>query len=109
MKEGFAKYVKMLGGNLNLVIDTDLKVSVDEAGMLHESDFLSAGYKDIVNFCSRMALIDALFTEEKPPVILDDPFVNLDDDKIPRALQLVKDMSKEKQILYFACHKSREV
>ena len=109
MKEGFAKYVKMLGGNLNLVIDTDLKVSVDEDGKLHESGFLSAGYKDIVNFCSRMALVDALFTEEKPPVILDDPFVNLDDDKIPRALQLVKDMSKEKQILYFACHKSREV
>ena len=56
-----------------------------------------------------MALIDALFTDEMPPVILDDPFVNLDDDKIPRALSLVKDMSKEKQILYFACHKSREV
>ena len=109
MKEGFAKYVKMLGGNLNLVIDTDLKVSVDEGGMLHESEFLSAGYKDIVNFCSRMALVDALITEEKPPVILDDPFVNLDDDKIPRALKLVKDMSKEKQILYYACHKSREV
>lgn len=109
MKEGFAKYVKMLGGNLNLVIDTDLKVSVDEAGKLHESDFLSAGYKDIVNFCSRMALVDSLFNEEKPPVILDDPFVNLDDDKIPRALQLVKDMSEEKQILYFACHKSREL
>ena len=109
MKEGFSKYVKMLGGNLNLVIDTDLKVSVDEAGKLHESDFLSAGYKDIVNFCSRMALVDSLFTEEKPPVILDDPFVNLDDDKIPRALQLVKDMSEEKQILYFACHKSREL
>ena len=109
MKEGFAKYVKMLGGNLNLVIDTDLKVSVDDAGMLHESEFLSEGYKDIVNFCSRMALIDALFTEEKPPVILDDPFVNLDDKKVPRALQLVKDLSKEKQILYFACHKSREV
>ena len=109
MKEGFAKYVNMLGGKLNLVIDTDLKVSVDEGGLLHESEFLSEGYKDIVNFCSRMALVDALFTEEKPPVILDDPFVNLDDDKIPRALQLVKDMSKEKQILYFACHKSREV
>ena len=109
MKEGFAKYVKMLGGKLNLVIDTDLKVSVDDGGLLHESEFLSEGYKDIVNFCSRMALVDALFTEEKPPVILDDPFVNLDDDKIPRAIQLVKDMSKEKQILYFACHKSREV
>ena len=109
MKENFAKYVKMMGGNLNLVIDTDLKVSLDENGMLRESEFLSEGYKDIVNFCSRMALIDALFKEEKPTVILDDPFVNLDDDKIPKALQLVRNMSKEKQVLYFACHKSREI
>jgi len=109
MKENFAKYVKMMGGNLNLVIDTDLKVSLDENGMLRESEFLSEGYKDIVNFCSRMALIDALFKEEKPTVILDDPFVNLDDDKITKALQLVRNMSKEKQVLYFACHKSREI
>ena len=109
MKENFAKYVKMMGGNLNLVIDTELKVSLDENGMLRETEFLSEGYKDIVNFCSRMALIDALFKEEKPAVILDDPFVNLDDDKIPKALQLVRNMAKEKQVLYFACHKSREI
>ena len=109
MKKGFAKYLKMLGGKQNLVIDTDLKVSEDAEGKLRESGYLSAGYKDIVNFCSRMALIDALFTGEKPPVILDDPFVNFDDDKMPAALKLVKDMSEEKQIIYFTCHKSREV
>jgi len=107
MKESFEKYLKLLGGKLKLVIDTDLKVSVDDEGRLHESDYLSAGYKDLVNFCSRMALIDALFGEEKPPVILDDPFVNLDDDKVPRALSLLQDMSQEKQLIYFACHKSR--
>lgn len=109
MTQGFDKYIKMIGGNLDLVIDTDLKVSVDESGMLHDSNYLSEGYKDIVNFCSRMALVDALFEEVKPPVILDDPFVNLDDSKVPNALKLVKKMAEEKQILYFACHKSRDV
>lgn len=109
MKEGFAKYVKMLDGKLKLVIDTDLKVSLEEDGRLHESDYLSAGYKDLVNFCSRMALVDALYTEEVPPLILDDPFVNLDDSKVPSALKLVKDMGEEKQILYFACHESRKI
>ncbi len=91
------------------VIDTELKVCLDENGKLRESQYLSDGYKDLVNFCSRMALVDALFKEEKPPVILDDPFVNLDDEKINHALALLKQMAKEKQILYFACHKSREV
>ena len=109
MKEGFEKYVKMLDNKLNLAIDTDLQVSVDDGGKYHESATLSEGYKDLVNFCSRMALIDALFKNEKTPIILDDPFVNLDDDKVPRALQLIKDMAKEKQVLYFACHKSRAI
>jgi uncharacterized protein YhaN len=109
MKDGFSRYMKMLGGKIDLIIDTDLKVAVDENGKTHESEFLSDGYKDMVNFCSRMALIDALFKDVTPPVILDDPFVNLDDDKVPRALNLVKKMANGKQILYFACHKSREI
>lgn len=113
MKEGFAKYLNLIdrAGKTasKLVIDTNLKVCVDENGKLRASDFLSDGYKDLVNFCSRMALVDALFKEVKPPVILDDPFVNLDDEKVPHALELLKEMAKEKQLLYFACHKSREV
>lgn len=109
MKEGFSKYVSMIGGKDNFIIDTDLKVSVDEKGNTYDSAYLSEGYKDIVNFCSRMALVDALFKDVKPTVILDDPFVNLDDDKIPKALELVSAMSEDKQVLYFTCHKSREL
>lgn len=109
MKNNFEKYIKLLGSHLNVVIDTNLNVSLEENGILHESKYLSEGYKDLVNFCARMALVDSLFKDNEPPVILDDPFVNLDDDKIPRALRLVQDMSNEKQILYFACHQSRNV
>ena len=109
MKKGFEKYVKMLGSSINLIINTDLEVLLDDNGKTHKSNFLSNGYKDMVNFCSRMALVDALFENIKPPVILDDPFVNLDDEKIPNALQLVKEIAKENQVIYFACHKSRAV
>ena len=110
MRKGFEKYVNMLKGNLNFVIDPKLNVSlIDENESSRVSGFLSKGYLDFVNFCSRMALVDAIFTEEQPPVILDDPFVNFDDDKMSAALNLVKEMAKEKQILYFTCHTSREV
>lgn len=107
MKKNFAKYMDMFSGNQKLVIDTELKVHVDDNGLFHESQYLSEGYKDIVNFCSRMALIDSLFKNIVPPVILDDPFVNLDDEKVPKALDLVKKMAESNQIIYFACHKSR--
>lgn len=109
MKNSFEKYLGLLGNNLNLIIDTDLKISVEGNGEYHESGTLSEGYKDLVNFCARMALIDSLFKESQPTVILDDPFVNLDDEKVPRALNLIKNMAEKRQILYFACHKSRMV
>lgn len=109
MKDNFEKYINLLGSKLNVVIDTNLNVSLEDNGILHESKSLSEGYKDLVNFCARMALVDSLFKENQPPVILDDPFVNLDDDKIPRALNLIQDLSRTKQILYFACHQSRAV
>lgn len=109
MKKGFEKYVKMLGSAENLIINTDLEVSVDNGGKTHESNFLSDGYKDLVNFCSRMALVEALFENVKPPLVLDDPFVNLDDEKIQNALKLVDEISKENQVIYFACHRSRSV
>jgi uncharacterized protein YhaN len=109
MKSGFDKYIKMLDQTAVFEINSDLTVSVENNGKPYDSKYLSEGYKDLVNFCSRMALVDALFKNEKPVVILDDPFVNLDEEKLGRAVKLIQQMAKEKQILYFVCHKSRNV
>ncbi len=109
MKESFGKYVKMLGSDLDLLIDTNLKVSLDCYGKLRDSASFSEGYKDMVNFCSRMALVDALFKDVTPPIILDDPFVNLDGEKLRNALELVKEISRKNQVIYFTCHESREI
>jgi uncharacterized protein YhaN len=107
MKSGFEKYIRMLDETAVFEINSDLTVSVEDNGKPYDSRYLSEGYKDLVNFCSRMALVDALFKNEKPVVILDDPFVNLDEVKLARALQVIRQMAEEKQILYFVCHKSR--
>lgn len=48
--------------------------------------------------CMRLALIDALFKQEKPFVLLDDPFVNLDDEHTERALEMLKEIAKNKQV-----------
>ena len=48
-----------------------------------------------------------MYEGQKPPIILDDPFTNFDEDKIDMALGLIEELSKEKQILYFTCHESR--
>ena len=91
----------------NFSLDMDLSVQLNYNGSTKEEGYLSAGYKDLVAFCSRLALIDALYQNEKPLLILDDPFTDLDEGKISEALKLVRDISANRQVLYFTCHQSR--
>lgn len=89
-------------------VDADFNVKVvGTAGEAHDAESYSMGYRDLLDICFRMALIDTIFEDEKPFIILDDPFVNLDQEKLARALLLLVALSKSAQIVYFTCHPSR--
>ena len=108
LSESLNKYVKMIAGDKVAVsIDTDLKVTVSVGGAEREADFFSKGYRNLFEICKRFALTDILFTAEKPFIILDDPFYNLDDEKLNESLSLIKKLAKEYQIIYLVCHESR--
>ena len=70
---------------------------------------MSDGYRDLVGLCRRMAMIEAMYEEERPFLILDDPFVNLDNDRVKGGVNLLKRISEPYQIIYFTCHDSRAV
>ncbi len=101
------KYLSYIAGNVKADIDTDLKVSVEETGVNRETDYYSKGYRNLFEICKRFALTDVLFTDEKPFIVLDDPFYNLDDAKLEQSLSLIKKLSESYQIIYLVCHESR--
>ena len=80
---------------------------LERYGQARELGYFSAGQGDMIMLGMRLALVDALFRQEKPFVILDDPFVNLDDDHTARALELLKDLARDRQIVYLTCSSSR--
>lgn len=88
-------------------LDANLHLSFQSLGSLRPLDALSEGMHDLAGLCFRLALIDAIYPEEKPFLILDDPFVNLDEEKIQAGMDLLTDLSDSFQILYFTCHESR--
>ena len=90
-----------------MLITGDLEVQLERQGQARELGYFSTGQVDAVMLCMRFALVDALFTEEKPFVILDDPFVNLDDAHTAQALELLRKLAQERQILYLVCNSSR--
>ena len=88
-------------------LDMDLNIKLSYLGSTKGAEYLSQGYQDLVALCSRLALVDVLYPEEKPILILDDPFTNLDDRKIKEALKLLHTIADERQTVYFTCHDSR--
>lgn len=109
--EGFRKYYSMLGGNGadSFDINSALEPKIKEAGALREARFLSAGRRDLVGICLRMALIDAMYDGEKPVIFLDDPFVNFDETRVAGGMSFLEKISREYQLLYFTCHGDRSV
>ncbi len=116
LKESFTQYANKINGyeetNVDiesLDMDIDLNISVKYKSINKSGSSLSQGYRDLVDLCTRFALVDAMYKYEKPIIILDDPFVNLDKSKINNALSLVKEVAKKYQVVYFTCHESRNI
>ncbi len=106
---GFQKYYQILTGQeaSEYAIDAHINITVREQGKQRDTAFLSVGYQDLIGLCMRMALVDVMFPDEKPFIIFDDSFVNLDDEKVRGGIEFLKEIAKEYQVIYFTCHESR--
>lgn len=110
MKDSVNKYVSlMLKNTSEYNIDVNFKFQFITDNGIKGLDSYSRGYQSIISLCMRLALIDCLYPKEKPFIILDDPFVNFDDEKLGLCKNLMKDISKKYQIIYFTCHDSRKI
>ena len=111
LMQSFSKYYEMVSGEKaqDIRMDVNLNLTVQDLGIQREARYYSEGWKDLMGICMRMALVDVMYQKEKPFMILDDPFVNLDEEKGKSALAFLKELGKEYQILYFTCHKSRRM
>ena len=104
----FNKYLSLLSSqNEKYFFDTELSLTTERYGERKPIEVLSRGEGDLIAFCARLALIDSIFTEEVPFLLLDDPFVNLDDQNHERAFALLEKLSARFQIFYTVCSASR--
>ena len=86
------------------IIDNQWTVKEQTSIGTKDFEYSSQGIQDIISFCQRISLINKIYKKEKPFVILDDTFVNLDDNMLECAKEVVKELSKEFQVVYICCH-----
>lgn len=110
MNDKMEKYLKLfLSSDKEFALDTDFNFYYIEDGKRRKIDYYSKGYQQLLYICLRFSLVECLYSSEKPFIILDDPFVNMDEVKISNAISTLKELGKEIQVLYFTCHKSRVI
>ena len=110
-KAAFDKYVNLISreDSEDFHMDTSFAVMKNEKGVLKGAEAYSRGTRDTYALATRFALIDSLYENESPFVILDDPFAYLDDAKLSRAASAISALAKEKQIIYLTCSSARKI
>ncbi|HXT36519.1 MAG TPA: hypothetical protein VN837_13165, partial [Chloroflexota bacterium] len=107
---GLSTYLSQItGGRYNQVeawIDTDgLHLQVYAMGnpQAVEADKLSRATQDQIYLAARLTLLQLACEGRKPPLLLDDPFVNYDDERLAKTAELLHELDTAHQIILFTC------
>lgn len=97
-------FAAVTGIACQLVIDRTFNIKLCANGMSKPLDAFSRGTREIALLCFRVALSELLFDGKIPFLIVDDAFVNFDEENFVRATKLLEKLSYNTQIIYFTCH-----
>lgn len=78
----------------------DIEVMAPEKGDWVKVSSLSQGTLDLVYLTARLGLVRLVTGDRRPPLLMDDPFVSLDDERAKRALDLLKSIATDFQVIY---------
>ena len=90
-------------------MDQNFNILFERNGENRRDRHLSAGQRSVCALCFRLALVNNMYENEKPFIIMDDPFVHLDENHMEKTRKTMKELSRENQIIYFSCHNSRKL
>ena len=83
-----------------------IKVELENGNYVN-ANLLSTGTIDQLHLALRLATMDEI-TKERMPIILDEPFVYYDDERLENILNFLNNVYNNKQIIIFTCSK-REI
>lgn len=109
VRQGFDKYTSQMDSAGVFTVDTSFSVTKNDFGKSRPQEAYSRGTRDLYSLAIRLAITDAIFENDLPPVILDDPFTAFDDTHLKKAQDAVKALAKDRQIIYLTCTEARRI
>ncbi len=115
MEDRACEYLRILSDNryARLQVEEEslgLRVWSDAAGdwVPVVEPHLSRGTVDLVYLSARLALVEVLAGDKRPPLLFDDPFITFDDRRRAAAAHLLKVLGETYQIFLFTCSRDYE-
>ncbi|MBQ4516864.1 MAG: hypothetical protein II978_08755, partial [Clostridia bacterium] len=117
IKQGFAPVLNEHAGEIvklltdgkygEMKVADDYKIRLRENNEFVDAEFLSSGTYDILYFALRLGIAKVIFNDKIPMLILDDTFLQMDDNRAKRTADYLNNNFIAEQIIYFTCHKSQ--
>lgn len=107
-----AEYMSAVTGGryLDVLINRDFSARTRTSGdsIARDSEYLSAGTLDLMYLAVRLAVCRLALPEgENCPLIIDDALVNLDETRLEQAMELLKQIARERQVILFTCREPK--
>ena len=102
MLKNARQYFRMLTGNQYIDIEVGKKIKVkDKNGKKFEVQFLSRGTSEQLYFALKLAFVEQVYDKIALPILIDDAFVNFDEQRTSYIIELLKKLSQKTQVLIF--------
>lgn len=86
----------------------NMKVRIPGLNMIKDVEDLSQGTLDQIYFLLKAGVAQMFSKNREPlPLLLDDPFVACDDERLERIWDILGNLASQTQILFFTCHRSQ--
>ncbi len=105
--KSFSKCYRIVSGESpddNFFLDANAGIHEIKQGVQRDIDSMSSGGRDLVGLCMRMSFIDRMYSDEKPFLLLDDPFVHFDNKRLEGGKRLLRYLANDYQIIFMSCH-----
>lgn len=78
----------------------DISVFAPERGDWVRLEDLSQGTLDLGYLAARLGLVRLVTQDRRPPLVFDDPFVTFDDERAGRAVEMLRELASDFQVIY---------
>ena len=106
--DSFTRYLGMISaGKISSEFPDPEKLNMSIYSGNSQLDYgkLSEGTKETVSLAFRLAVLDHLFPDGGGVIVFDDPFANMDADRISQSCELIQECAKRHQVIFLTCKK----